>query len=90
LKELEKEERKHQIIEGDVKSVRADSKKTLAGVQSAVQYALQKNINDNRAGGNEKTEQPKKRRKMDALYASDADDSDLLPSSDKEEEVQIV
>jgi hypothetical protein len=90
LKELEKEERKHQIIEVDVKSVREDSKKTLAGVQSAVQYALQKNNKGNDVGGNLKAELSKKRRQMDALYASDGDDSDFSSSSDDDVEVEIV
>ncbi|KAG7668789.1 hypothetical protein Ndes2526B_g00490 [Nannochloris sp. 'desiccata'] len=88
LKELEKEERKHQIVEVDVKSVREDSKKTLAGVQSAVQYALQKNDKDNGVGGMGKAEQPKKRRKMDALYDSDGYNSNLSSSSGDEEEVK--
>jgi hypothetical protein len=85
VKELEKEQRRHQVAEVDVKSVRKDSKETLAGVQNAVKYALQNGGNSN---GGAKAEQPKKRSKMDALYGSDGEDSDL--SSDEEEEEKVV
>ncbi len=81
LKELEKEERKHQTVEVDVKSVRKDSKETLAGVQNAVKYALQQgNGNQTKA---EPASKKKKRSKMDALYSSDSDVSS--PSDDEED-----
>ena len=84
LKELEKEERKHQVVEVDVKSVRAATKETLAGVQSAVKYALQKDGKE--VDGNGKVEQPKKRTRMDALLTAESDLSSSGDDDDAEEE----
>ena len=83
LKELEKAEKREQVAEVDIGSVRNETKAALAGVQSAVAYALQKNGGASGSGA-QTTTGAKPKRKIDALELSSDSDSDL--SEDKEEE----
>lgn len=79
LKELEKEERKHQEVEVDVKAVRKAKKETLAGVQDAVKFALKQGNGNMGAAG---AMHGSKRRKMDALLEDDFSDDDSSSSDD--------
>ena len=59
LKQVEKEERRvlQEEVEIDVRSVRVASKKTLAGVQSAVKYGLKQSGGVGSVGGDEEIEE---------------------------------
>jgi hypothetical protein len=76
LKEVEKEQRRQQQVEVDVKSIRKETEKTLDEVQDAVKFALKKRNAEEEEESDKKQVLNKRRKKVLDLGLSDSEEED--------------